>query len=124
MIRLSRQRAWCWVGSPSIRLIKAKSLVRGGVSDTLIKAKSPGARGQPWDACQGKEPGVRWAALDTLIKAKSLLIWKEAEFRATSLKRAEAGLGDTVWTARTRRLTPKSITPTSKFPDDEKDEAL
>ena len=32
-------------------------------------------------------------------------IWKEAEFRAVSLQRAEAGLGDTLWTARVRRNT-------------------
>jgi hypothetical protein len=29
-------------------------------------------------------------------------IWKEAEFRVESLKRAEAGLGETLWTARVR----------------------
>lgn len=30
-------------------------------------------------------------------------IWKEAEYRANSLERAEAGLGDTLWTARVRK---------------------
>ena len=30
-------------------------------------------------------------------------IWKEAENRANSLERAEAGLGDTLWTARVRK---------------------
>ena len=31
-------------------------------------------------------------------------IWKEAEFRAESLRKAEAGEGDTLWTARVRGL--------------------
>eukprot|EP00242_Pyramimonas_sp_CCMP2087_P017777 CAMPEP_0198213030 /NCGR_PEP_ID=MMETSP1445-20131203/28635_1 /TAXON_ID=36898 /ORGANISM="Pyramimonas sp., Strain CCMP2087" /LENGTH=164 /DNA_ID=CAMNT_0043887619 /DNA_START=291 /DNA_END=785 /DNA_ORIENTATION=+ len=31
-------------------------------------------------------------------------IWKEAEFRVESLKRAEAGLGETLWTARIRLI--------------------
>lgn len=40
----------------------------------------------------------------TLPHSHSQRIWKEAEFRAASLKRADEGKGDTLWTARVRRV--------------------
>ena len=73
----------------------------------------------PWKVHAGRMVGrKRWPRDNASLLAaasRAQRIWKEAEFRAVSLQRAEEGKGDTLWTARVRRNTNK----TDAMPDKE-----
>jgi len=75
------------------------------------------------DACVMVIGSLLWR-VELQQRADSLrVIWEKAKEREESLTRAEAGLGDTIWTARVRAQKNKSAASTTSERDDEEEES-
>ena len=75
------------------------------------------------DACVMVIGSLLWR-VELQQRADSLrVIWEKAKEREESLTRAEAGLGDTIWTARVRAQKNKSAASTPSERDDEEEES-
>jgi len=73
------------------------------------------------DACVMVIGSLLWR-VELQQRADSLrVIWEKAKEREESLTRAEAGLGDTIWTARMRAKKNKSPSSTTEKLDDEEE---